>query len=167
MKRWLIACLAVGQMSLAQAVSPVLAGVVGEALRQGRPFEAFVAGQRVVAVPLDGARCPRVGLVMPGAGRSVFGRGPRIDHVDACPEGMIDVEDLPPALPSDARFREAVLTVLRSALRYGGQRLDAYGHTIQATRLAGPDRRGCGDLETWVTYDHLLVSYNVGWVCPR
>ena len=55
---------------------------------------------------------------------------------------------------------------IRGALRYGAHRRDLYDYHIDTRRLSAADPYGCAQVETIVSTMGMLVSYNVGRMCP-
>ena len=136
-------------------------------LRSGHAVEGFVYGTPVVAVPVRAQPCPTVGIVFQEGRRHRDGRQ-RIDNYTACPDMEAELShDYPPGLPEDAQFQQMVQMAIRGALRYGAQRRDMYDFHIDARRLsAATDPYGCSEVETVVSTMGMLVSYNVGRLCP-
>ena len=122
-------------------------------------------GQPAVAVPFPGYPCATVGVLYPQARSLRRGDTQRIDHYRACPDGSIEaLDELSPSLPDDEEFRQATLMTIRAALRRGAhfQRIGAY--RVDARRLFGNGQ--CAEVETVISTQGLLVSYNVGQICP-
>jgi len=149
----------------AAASSPDVEQLVMSAARSGHAVEGFAYNQPATAVPIRGGRCPRVGLVYQESTR--HRRGPRIDHFDACPgQEPESVNDVSPALPDDPQFKQLTLMAIRGALRYGQQHSAWMGYNVAIRRLSAADPNGCAQVETIVDTEGLLVSYQVGRMCP-
>lgn len=145
------------------------------AARNGQAVEFVAFGGLARAVPVPGARpCAAVGVIYEGSGSARRG-GPRIDNFLVCGgESPRQLAEVSPALPDDARFRQAVLASIRNSLRSGagggqwgsGAFYSSFaGYEITSRRLSELDRQGCAITETIVSNGHLLVSYNSGRAC--
>lgn len=149
----------------ARADDPALQMLVANAARSGHAVEGLAYNQPVVAVPIRGGRCPRVGVIYQESTR--HRRGPRIDHFEAC-QGQSPqvINDVSPALPDDQQFKQLTLMAIRGSLRYGEQYSAWSGYNVAARRLSYADPSGCAQVETIVDTEGLLVSYSVGRMCP-
>lgn len=153
--------------SQARADDPALQQLVINAAKNGHATEGFAYNQPVIAVPVRGGanRCARVGVVHRDSTR--HRRGPRIDNFELCagrePESINDVS---PALPDDAQFKQLTMMAIRGSLRYGRQQSSWMGYNVSAERLSLADPNGCAQVETTVDSEGLLVSYSVGRMCP-
>lgn len=136
------------------------------AARSGQAVEFVAFGRLARAVPVPGAHhCAAVGVIHEGSGSARRG-GPRIDNFLVCGgESPRPFAEVSPALPDDARFRQAVLASIRNSLRSGAFDFSFAGYEITSRRLSELDRRGCAITETVVSNGQLLVSYNSGRAC--
>lgn len=150
----------------AHAADPSLNAIITSAARNGHATEGFAYNQAVVAVPVRGGQCPHVGVVYP-RDSSRHRRGPRIDNFEVCagqePE---DLQEVSPALPDDQQFKQLTVMTIRGAIRYGEQHSAWMGYNVHSRRLSFADPNGCAQVETTVDNEGLLVSYNVGRMCP-
>ena len=134
-------------------------------IRSGHAIEGFKYGTPVIAVPIPNRPCPNVGIVFQEKRR--HRDGPRIDNYSACPgEEPEQIHDFPPGLPDDPQFQQLVQMAIRGALRYGAHRRDLYDYHIDTRRLSAADPYGCAQVETIVSTMGMLVSYNIGRMCP-
>lgn len=135
------------------------------AMRSGHPVEGFLYGSPAVAVPIAHRPCPTVGIVFQERRR--HRDTTRIDNYAVCPREDAElIHDLPPALPDDTRFQQFVMMAIRGALRYESHRRSMYDYQIETRRLSAPDTNGCAQVETVISTMGMLVSYNVGRMCP-
>ncbi len=165
MKKTLFAILmaAAGAASAQQGNDPQF--LVDMAVRSGHAVEGFLYGSPVIAVPIANSPCPNVGIIYQERRR--HREGPRIDNYSACPgEETEQLHDFPPALPDDPQFQQLVQMAIRGALRYGAHRRDLYDYHIDTRRLSAADPYGCAQVETVVSTMGMLVSYNIGRMCP-
>lgn len=140
--------------------------LVRNAARFGNPVEGFANGQPSVAVPVSGnGPCKNVGVIQSG-GRGKYSGGPRIANFSVCHDEVEAISEVSPALPDDSQFKQVVVMTVRGAARYGGQPSDWDAYHVESRRLSPPDARGCAQVETVVSSEGLLVSHNVGMVCP-
>lgn len=134
-------------------------------VRSGHAIEGFIYGTPVIAVPIPNLPCQNVGIVFQEKRR--HRDGPRIDNYSACQGQEPElIHDLPPGLPDDPQFKQLVQMAIRGALRYGAHRRDLYDYHIDTRRLSPADPYGCAQVETIVSTMGMLVSYNVGRMCP-
>lgn len=139
--------------------------LIDMAVRSGHAIEGFLYGSPVIAVPVPNRPCSTVGIVFQEKRR--HRDEPRIDNYTACPgEDAELIQDFPPGLPDDAQFKQLVQMAVRGALRYGAHRRDMYDYHIDSRRLSAADPYGCAQVETVVSTMGMLVSYNVGRLCP-
>ena len=165
MKKPTFAALLMLATAVAQAQNPELDTLIDAAVRYGQATEGFLWGQQVLAVPVPNKPCNTVGIIY-RENRRQRG-GPRIDNYQACPgEEPEMIHEVSPALPDDAQFQQIVQMAIRGALRYGTHRRDLYDYHIDARRLSAVDAYGCGQVETVISTMGLLVSYNIGRLCP-
>lgn len=149
----------------AKANSPEIDMLVMSAARSGHAIEGFAYNQPATAVPIRSGRCTRVGLVFQETTR--HRRGSRIDHYEVCPSQEPEaVNDVSPALPDDPQFKQLTMMAIRGALRYGQQNSSWMGYNVVTRRLSAADPNGCAQVETTVDTESLLVSYQVGRMCP-
>ena len=139
--------------------------LIDMAVRSGHAVEGFVYGAPAIAVPVPNRPCTTVGIVLQEGRRH---RGtPRIDNYSACPgEEAEKIQDFPPALPDDPQFQQFVQMTVRGALRYGADSRQMYDYRVDTRRLSAADPYGCAYIETTVSMMGMLVSYNVGRLCP-
>jgi len=167
LRKLIIGCLVsvVSSAALARG-EPDIEALVRNAARFGNPVEGLAYGLPAVAVPVPGnGPCKNVGVIQTNReGRSTG--GPRIANYSVCGEEVDLLNDVSPSLPSDSQFRQVVIMTVRGAARYGGQPSDWEKYHIESRRLSPPDVRGCAQVETVVSWESLLVSHNVGPVCP-
>lgn len=164
--------LAVG-LVLTTVSATVLAGVDQEtdqlvlsAARFGSMIEGMVHGQPVEVVPVPGGgRCQNVGMIQSAAMAQRRG-GPRIQNFAVCRGEVETIDDVSPALPNDKEFRQIVAMSVRGAVRHGGHPYLWEAYTVDAHRVTPPDASGCAQVETIISADGLLVSYNIGRICP-
>lgn len=149
-----------------RAADPALQMLVANAASSGHAIEGFAYNQPVIAVPIHGGRCTRVGVVHQESTR--HRRGPRIDNFEVCQgQAPASLNDVSPALPDDDQFKQLTVMAIRGALRYGEQRSVWMGYNVAARRLSYADPSGCAQVETTVDTEGLLVSHHVGRMCPQ
>ena len=140
--------------------------LVGNAARLGHAVSGLSYGQPSVAVPVRGdSGCVNVGVLQPGTKRK-FSGGPRITNYRVCQGEISEVDDVSPGLPDDQQFKQVVMMTVKGAARYGGQPNEWSGYHIEARRLSMPDINGCVQVETVISTEGMLVSYNTGLICP-
>lgn len=164
MKKTLFALmLVVGLANAQQGNDPQ--SLIEMTIRSGHAIEGFIYGTPVIAVPIPNRPCPNVGIVFQEKRR--HRDGPRIDNYSVCPgEEPDQINDVSPSLPDDTQFQRLVQMAIRGALRYGAHRRDLYDYHIDTRRLSAADAYGCANVETIISTVGLLVSYNVGRMCP-
>ncbi len=147
------------------AQTPALVDAVSSAARSGATLERLIQGQRYTVVPLRGAGCPTVGVIHHE--QRQYRGGPRIDTYKVCDGEALPemIDDVSPALPDDREFKALTAMTIRTALRYGGDAQNWFEYRVDAQRLSELNGRGCALVETKVSADGLLVSYNVGQIC--
>lgn len=149
----------------AQADSPDLMMAVEQAARSGQAGEVLAHGQPALVVPVQNRPCMTVGVIYQ-EGRRQRG-GPRIDNYQVCQDAEPErINDVSPALPDDQQFKQVAQMAIRGALRYGAQRRDWNDYRLDTRRLSVVDSYGCAQVETVVSAEGMLVSYNVGRLCP-
>lgn len=149
----------------AQADSPDLMMAVEQAARSGQAGEVLAYGQPALVVPVQNRPCMTVGVIYQ-EGRRQLG-GPRIDNYQVCQDAEPErINDVSPALPDDQQFKQVAQMAIRGALRYGAQRRDWNDYRLDTRRLSVVDSYGCAQVETVVSAEGMLVSYNVGRLCP-
>lgn len=152
--------------AVAGNLEPSLQSLVVAAARNGHAVEGFAYNQPAVAVPVRGGRCQNVGVVYP-RDSSRHRRGPRIDNFEICAgEAPEDLQEVSAALPDDQQFRQLTVMTIRGAIRFGEQHSAWHGYNVRSRRLSLADPNGCAQVETTVDNEGLLVSYNVGRMCP-
>ena len=140
--------------------------LVRNAARLGHAVSGLSYGQPSVAVPVRGdSGCANIGVLQPGTKRK-FSGGPRIANYRVCQGEISEVDDVSPELPSDTQFKQVVIMTVKGAARYGGQPNEWGGYHIEARRLSMPDMNGCAQVETVISTEGMLVSYNTGLICP-
>lgn len=156
---------------IALASTPALAdnqaldSLIDSALRGGHAIESLLYNQPVLAVPVANRPCPTVGVIYQDGGRRRGGQ--RIDNFQACPGSEPElINDVSPALPDDPQFQQLTQMAIRGALRYGAQRRDWGEYLIDTRRLSAADGYGCGQVETVISSMGMLVTYQVGRLCP-
>lgn len=150
----------------AHAQTSEIFDLVRAAARSGHAIESLLGSQPAVAVPLATRPCATVGVIYQASGVREKG-GPRIDNYRACDDAApAPIDEVPPALPEDAPFKQQTRMAMRTALRYGSQQLDWQGYRVEARRLSQGDTHGCAQLETIVSAQGLLVAYGIGRMCP-
>ncbi len=150
----------------AHAQTADILDLVRSAARSGHAIESLLGSQPAIAVPLATRPCATVGVIYQASGAREKG-GPRIDNFRACAEAEpAPIDEVSPALPEDAAFKQQTRMAMRTALRYGRQQLDWQGYRVEARRLSQADTHGCAQLETIVSAQDLLVAYGIGRMCP-
>lgn len=158
--------LAVLSAPAAHAQTAEILDLVRNAVSSGHAIESLLGSQPAVAVPLATRPCATVGVIYQSSGAREKG-GPRIDNFRACAEAEpAPIDQVSPALPEDAPFKQQTRMAMRSALRYGSHQLDWQGYRVEARRLSPADTHGCAQLETIVSAQDLLVAYGIGRMCP-
>lgn len=135
------------------------------AARTGYAMEAADSGSRYIVAPVLSGRCPTVGVIH-ASGKRLRG-GPRIDNYRACENASPELlNEMSPALPDDEAFKQMAFMTIQAALRYGSLSQTWHDYRIESRRLSEPNARGCAQVETTISADSLLVSYDVGRLCP-
>ena len=166
LKKMMIIGLATVLSSAAFAGESDMETLARNAAQFGNPVEGFAYGQPAVAVPVPGrGPCKNVGVIQSG-GRGKYSGGPRISNFSVCRNEVEALNEVSPALPEDTQFKQVVVMTVRGAARYGGQPSDWEGYHVESRRLSPPDSLGCAQVETVVSSEGLLVSHNVGRICP-
>lgn len=146
------------------SVDPELDNLILSAARYGTMIEGMIHGQPVEVVPVPGGgKCQNVGVIQ-SASRSRG--GPRIQNYAICRGEVDSIDEVSPALPEDKEFRQVVAMTVRGAVRHGGHPYVWESYVIDAKRLTPPDSQGCAQVETVVASEGLLVSHNIGRICP-
>ncbi|WP_126447935.1 hypothetical protein [Sulfuricystis multivorans] len=159
----LVACVVFA--ASAQAQSRDLLMAIEQAANNGQAGEVLAYGQPALVVPVQNRPCMTVGVVYQE--RKHQRGGPRIDNYQVCPGAEPErINEVSPALPDDPQFKQVVQMAIRSALRYGIQHRDWNDYRLDIRRLSAVDSYGCAQVETIVSSEGMLVSYNVGRLCP-
>lgn len=150
---------------LAWGQTQALTQAIITAARTGYALEAADLEHRYVVAPVQSARCPTVGVIR-ASGKRDRG-GPRIDNYRVCEHSSPELlHEVSPALPDDEVFKQMAFMTIQAALRYGSLAQDWHDYRIESRRLSEPNQRGCAQVETTISADSLLVSYDVGRICP-
>ena len=147
------------------AESPDLLMAIEQAAQSGQAGEVLAYGQPALVVPVQNRPCMTVGVVYQ-EGKRQRG-GPRIDNYQVCQGAEPErINDVSPALPDDQQFKQVAQMALRGALRYGVQRRAWNDYRLDTRRLSAADSYCCPQVGTVVSTEGMLVSYNVGRLCP-
>lgn len=151
--------------TLAFAQSQGVTQAIITAARTGYAMEAADSGSRYIVAPVLSGRCPTVGVIH-ASGKRLRG-GPRIDNYRVCENASPKLlNEMSPALPDDEAFKQMAFMTIQAALRYGSLSQTWHDYRIESRRLSEPNARGCAQVETTISADSLLVSYDVGRLCP-
>jgi hypothetical protein len=142
-----------------------LTQAIATAAHTGYALEVAHQGKRYVVAPAQSGPCPTVGVIH-ASGKHHRG-GPRIDNYRVCENASPALlNEVSPALPDDEAFKQIAFMTIQAALRYGSLSQDWHDYRVESRRLSEPNARGCAQVETTISADRLLVSYDVGRICP-
>jgi len=142
-----------------------LTQAITTAARTGFALETAEFGSRYLVAPVPSGRCSNVGVIHLSGKR--HRGGPRIDNYSVCGSSAPEmIQDVSPALPDDEAFQQMAFMTIQAALRYGSLGQTWHDYRIESRRLSEPNSRGCAQVETTISADGLLVSYDVGRICP-
>lgn len=151
--------------SLASGQPQGLTQAIITAARTGYALEAADFGGLYIVAPVRSEGCPTVGVIH-ASGKRHRG-GPRIDNYRVCEHASPELlNEMSPALPDDEAFKQMAFMTIQAALRYGSLSQTWDDYRIESRRLSEPNARGCAQVETTISAENLLVSYDVGRLCP-